>query len=60
MCDRIGEGDGWVKLSLLLSFNRMRRTNLGVDELAAVLEPSEELELDGGRQRVRRRVPYAP
>ena len=58
--ERIGADEGgWVKLSLLLSFNRMARMNLTAEAVAELLAPSEELEVDPTQLRVRRRQPYS-
>ena len=54
-------GGGWVPLSLLLTFNRLKRTGIGEAELAEALATSTQVEVDGATAaRVRRRVAYAP
>ena len=54
MRDKIAaDGGGFVKLSLINSFNRMRRMQLSVEQLAAVLATSSRLEIDPSRTRVR-------
>lgn len=52
------DADGYVALSLILSFNRMRKMNVPIAEVAEALRASEEIELDATWRRVRRRTPY--
>jgi len=48
------DGDGYVPLSLLNGFNRMRRLEMPVSEVAtAVVSLSSALEVDEARERVR-------
>ena len=54
MQQRLAEADGWVKLSLLLSFNKMQRMRLAPDELAQILTKSDELELDDDKAQKRK------
>ena len=58
MRGKLGEDDGWVSLSMLLTFNRMKKMGLDVAQVAEALGGSGVLEVDHGGGRVRRRVAY--
>lgn len=51
------DADGFVQLSVLLTFNRVKAVTESVETIAAALENSEELELSSDRAAVRRVKP---
>ncbi|CAO1628683.1 unnamed protein product [Sympodiomycopsis kandeliae] len=54
--------DGWVPISTIASFKRMRqvRDTLGVEKILQLLQPSELLQVDAENQKVRRKSPLEP
>ena len=61
MRDQIAaNADGYVPLSLIMTFNRMQRMKLSVDEVTEILATkSTALELDTSGRRIRRRESVA-
>lgn len=49
--------NGYVDLSIIISFNRMDQLKVSVEDTAKALESSEILQLSEDRQRVKRSTP---
>lgn len=55
--EKVKENDGWIQLSLLASFSRMKTLSEDVEAIASAVEKSEELlELNEDRTAVRRKT----
>mmetsp|Transcript_1041 Transcript_1041/g.2129 ORF Transcript_1041/g.2129 Transcript_1041/m.2129 type:complete len:87 (+) Transcript_1041:417-677(+) len=54
------DAEGYVSLSLICSFNRVKKMNLSADEVASILASSKLLQVDSKGQRVRGRPDAHP
>jgi La domain len=52
--------EGWIPISVLLSFNRMKQLQADASSSLAAVANSEFLEVDIDGQRLRRKIPFVP